>query len=75
MFKFMFTIIFHSKAKPQIILSNYQQQSSVITSLLAYDSMKFKRQYIRNMFQNHAIKFYKATIRLIPAKIIHISKA
>ena len=71
----MFTVIFHSKAKPQIVLSNYQRQFSVITSLLAYVNMKFKRQYIHNIFQSNAIKFLKATIRLILAKLIHICEA
>ena len=72
----MFTVLFfHSKAKPQIVLSNYRRQSSVITSLLANVNMKFKRQYIHNIFQSNAIKFLKATIRLILAKLIHICEA
>ena len=37
--------------------------------------MKFKRQYIHNIFQSNANKFLKATIHLILAKLIHICEA
>ena len=56
---YVHSFIFRSKAKPQIVLSNYRRQFSVTTSLLAYFNTKFKRQYICNKFYNHVIKLQK----------------
>ena len=47
----------------------------LITFLLAHVSMKFNSQYIHNIFQSNAIKFFKATIHVIPAKLIHFCEA
>ena len=54
-----------------IIDDNFQ----LITFLLAHANTKFKRQYIRNIFKSNAIKFQKATIHLILAKLIHFCEA
>ena len=53
-----------------IIDDNFQ----LITFLLAHVSMKFKCQYICNIFQSNVIMFQKPTIHLIPVKLIRICK-
>ena len=53
----MFSIIFHSKQNQKSYYPIIDDNFQLITFLLAYVSMKFKRQYIHNIFQSNAIKF------------------